>query len=229
MCHFVNSNVNFPAPVSVLGFLAACGGIFLSGIAILVACSIHKLKLARLLAALVGVAAIVYFALLFGFSLISQQKILARGQEKYFCEIDCHLAYSVIDIKTIDIKTTGIKTIDIKTAPTSDTLRYIVTLKTRFDETTISSRRPLDATLTPNPREIRLLDGQGRAYGVSEIGGVPLQTPLKPGDSYTTQLQFTLPKDASNLRLLLTAAGWQHRLLIGEENSWLHKKTYFAL
>jgi len=219
MCHFVNSNVNFPAPVSVLGFLAACGGIFLSGVAILVACSIHKLKFARLLAALVGVAAIVYFALLFGFSLISQQKILARGQEKYFCEIDCHLAYSVIDIKTIDIKT----------APTGEMLRYTVTLQTRFDETTISSRRPLDATLTPNPREIRLLDGQGREYGVSEIGGIPLETPLKPGGSYTTQLQFTLPKDASNLRLLLTAAGWQQRLLIGEENSWLHKKTYFAL
>ena len=32
------------------------------------------------------------------FSAGSHETDLARGQEKYFCEIDCHLAYSVVDV-----------------------------------------------------------------------------------------------------------------------------------
>jgi hypothetical protein len=56
-----------------------------------------------------------------------------------------------------------------------------------------------------------------------------LDTPLKPADSYTTQLEFDLPKGPSAFRLLVTTKGSEQRLMIGDENSWLHKKTYFAL
>ena len=55
-------------------------------------------------------------------------------------------------------------------------------------------------------------------------------TPLQPGESYKTQLEFRVPKDAKGLRLLInTIPAWPDRLVIGDENSWLHKKTYFAL
>jgi hypothetical protein len=55
-------------------------------------------------------------------------------------------------------------------------------------------------------------------------------TPLKPGESYTTQVDFRIPKDAGGLRLLLnTIPQWPDRLVIGDENSWGHEKTYFAL
>ena len=55
-------------------------------------------------------------------------------------------------------------------------------------------------------------------------------TPLKPAESYTTQLEFTVPKDATGLRLLLnTIPAWPDHLVIGDENSWGHRKTYFAL
>jgi hypothetical protein len=54
--------------------------------------------------------------------------------------------------------------------------------------------------------------------------------PLKPAGSYTTQLGFNLPKNATGLRLLInTTPGWRELVVIGDENSWLHKKTYFAL
>jgi hypothetical protein len=54
-------------------------------------------------------------------------------------------------------------------------------------------------------------------------------TPLQPGESYKTQLEFRVPKDAKGLRLLInTIPAWPDRLVIGDENSWLHKKTYFA-
>jgi hypothetical protein len=43
-------------------------------------------------------------------------------------------------------------------------------------------------------------------------------------------LEFKVPKDARGLRLLIeTVPGWPDRLVIGDENSLGHKKTYFAL
>ena len=208
----IASNMNFPAPLAVLGFAAACGGLFLALAAALIFWFARKPKFARIAAFATAVGAAVYFALLFGFSAGSHETALARGQEKYFCEIDCHLAYSVVDVKT---KPDG---------------RYIITLRTRFDETTTSPSRPKDATLTPSPREVRLVDGVGHQYAPVSDAGTPLLTPLKPADSYTTQLEFNLPKDATGLRLLInTTPGWPDHVVIGDENSWLHKKTYFAL
>jgi hypothetical protein len=43
-------------------------------------------------------------------------------------------------------------------------------------------------------------------------------------------LEFELPQSATGLRLLInTAPLWPDRVVIGDENSILHKKTYFAL
>jgi hypothetical protein len=52
---------------------------------------------------------------------------------------------------------------------------------------------------------------------------------LIPGQSYTTELRFDLPKDAREPRLLVTSTGWEEHLLIGDERSPLHKKTWFRL
>lgn len=206
------SNTNFPAPLAVVGFLAACGGfVFVAGSA-LIFWFARKPRLARIAAAVIAAGAVVYFSLLFGFSAGSHETALARGQEKYFCEIDCHLAYSVVDLK---IQPDG---------------HYLITLRTRFDETTTSPSRPKDATLTPSPREVRVVDGTGHEYAPVATTGTSLLTPLKPADSYTTQLEFNLPKAADGLRLLIkTAPQWPDYVVIGDENSWLHKKTYLLL
>jgi hypothetical protein len=209
------SNMNFPAPLAVLGFLAACGGLFFAVAALLVFWFARKPKFARGAGIALATGTVIYFALLFGFSASSHERALARGQEKYFCEIDCHLAYSIVDVKT---KAEG------------ESNDYVVTLRTRFDETTASPSRPKDAPLTPSPREARVMDSRGREYAAISSQGTSLMTPLKPAESYVTQLRFRIPKDAGGLRLLLnTAPGWPDRLVIGDENSWGHKKTYFAL
>jgi hypothetical protein len=209
------SNLNFPAPLGVLGFLAACGGVFVAFAAALIFWFARKPKFARIAALILGTGAVGYFGLLLGFSAGSHTAILARGQEKYFCEIDCHLAYAIVDVKT---------------QPEAESTRFVVALRTRFDETTISAQRPKDAPLTPSPREVRVIDSNGREYVPASTEGTPLMTPLKPGDSYTTELEFNVPKDASGLRLLInTRPQWPDHLVIGDENSWLHKKTYFAL
>jgi len=208
----IASNMNFPAPLAVVGFLAATGGLFLALASALIFWFARKPRFARTATFAVAGGAVFYFALLLGFSAFSHETFLARGQEKYFCEIDCHLAYSIADI-----------------ASQADG-RYVVTLRTRFDEQTISPNRPKDANLTPSPREVHLIDSAGRQYAPLAIRGTPLLTPLKPADSYTTQLEFNVPKDATGLRLLLnTVPSWPDKLVIGDENSLLHKKTFFAL
>jgi hypothetical protein len=208
----IASNMNFPAPLAVLGFVGACCISVFAVSAVLVFWFAGKPKFVRITASTIAVLASIYLSLLLGFSASSHEIALARGQEKYFCEIDCHLAYAVVDVKT------------------SPAGRCVITLRTRFDEATTSPSRPKDATLRPSPREVRLIDGAGRQYAPVGTSGMPLVTPLKPADSYTTQFEFDLPKDATAARFLInTTPAWPDHLVIGDENSWLHKKTYFAL
>jgi len=211
----INSNMNFPAPVAALGFLAACCGTLLSLCALLAAAFVRKRQIAQFTLLIAACGAFLYFGLLFGFSLASRDHLLSRGQEKYFCEIDCHLAYSALQVRT-----------ESATALT----RYVVTLRTRFDETTISAQRPKDAPLIPSPRTVQLIDSRGIAYSPESAAGASLTAPLLPGQSYTTELSFRIPSGATGLRLLVTTTlQWPDHVVIGDENSWLHKKTYFAL
>lgn len=209
------SNMNFPAPLAVIGFLAASIGLFVAVVAVLIFWFARKPRLARVTTFAIATGAVVYFALLLGFSATSHETLIPRGQEKYFCEIDCHLAYSVLDVNTQD------------QGALSD---YIVTLRTRFDETTTSPNRPKDAPLMPSPREVELIDDCGRQYPAVSTMGASLMTPLTPSSAYTTKLEFKVPKNARGLRLLIgTTAGWPDHFVIGDENSLGHKKTYFAL
>ncbi|HEY1262399.1 MAG TPA: hypothetical protein VGF06_02685 [Terriglobales bacterium] len=210
----IASNMNFPAPVAVLGFLAACGGLALSLLAIITALFVKRPRIAKILGQLVLAGAVVYFGLLLALSLFSHERTLARGQEKYFCEIDCHLAYSIQGVHS---------------EPAGKSVRYLVILRTRFDENTISSRRPKDAPLEPNPRTLRLGDDRGRKFALIAASGTPLTASLIPGQSYTTQLQFDVPTDAGSLRLLITSRDWPQYLLIGDELSPLHAKTWLEL
>ena len=206
------SNMNFPAPLAVLGFLGVCALIFLGLAAVIIFWLARKRQIARRAALAIASGMIVYLALLMGFSAASRNTMLGRGQEKYFCEIDCHVAYSVVSSET---KPDG---------------RVVVVLRTRFDETTTSPSRPRNAPLFPGPREIRLIDSAGREYLPHAVRGTNLLTPVKPADSYTTELEFNLLSDACGLKLLISsAAAWPDHVVIGDENSWLHKKTYFVL
>ena len=129
----------------------------------------------------------------------------------------------------------------IGTAPnqaTANGLFTAVTIKTRFDETTIGANRG-NSQLYPNSRVLTVVDEQGRKYSPSPEGqkalelsgvvGTPITTPLRPGESYTTTVAFDLPADARNPTLLINEGGLETRFIIGHENSLLHKKTRFQL
>jgi hypothetical protein len=166
--------------------------------------------------------------LLLLFSWTSTEKVLARGEEKHFCEIDCHLAYSILDSQAT--KTLG-------TAPsqlTATGLFRVIKIKTRFDEKTISTTRG-DSLLYPNSRVLVVVDAQGKEYfpspeaerllrGLNEAG-MPFTTPLRPGETYPTTVVFDLPPDIQNPALLIHEGEPQTYFVIGHENSLLHKKT----
>jgi hypothetical protein len=203
---------NFPAPLQVLAFL---GSATLAGVLVLVSLYGFARKKAwakKALGTLAGGVGL-YFLLMAGFSMFSHEQTLPRGQEKYFCEIDCHLAYSVADVEWVG---------------NGPTRALAVTVRTRFDESTISAHRPKDAPLMPNPRKVVLVDGAAHSYAHSGVEGTPLTKELIPGQSYTTTLTFPVTHADSSLRLLITSTDGPMMLLIGNEMSWGHKKTYLA-
>jgi hypothetical protein len=228
----MNTNVNLSAPIGVLSFLGA-GFLFgLAALALIQSLVVRKHRRAKFVLLVMLVIAGVYLAALLIFSLASHDRVLARGEEKHFCEIDCHLAYSVVE--THQAKTLG--------GPSNQTAAQgsytIVTIKTRFDETTISPRRG-DGLLYPNKRVLTLSDERGNEYApaaaaqialdIASSGDKPFTTPLRPGEAYATEVVFDLPADARASTLLINEGEWETHLVIGHENSPLHHKTRFQL
>lgn len=226
------TNVNFAAPLGVMAFLATGLVLFLCALLLLYSLIARKFGGAKIvMIAMTGVAGI-YLLLILIFSAASGERVLARGEEKHFCEIDCHLAYSITDVR--QVKTVGNAPHEVS----SNGLFTLVTIKTRFDETTISPTRG-NGLLYPNSRLLTVVDEQGRQFGSSleaqraleatDNGGQSMTTPLRPAESYTTTVAFDLPPDVKNPTLLINEGQWETRLIIGHENSLLHKKTRFRI
>src|SRR5437660_11674007 len=93
------TNVNFSAPLGVLTFLGTGFVMFLAGVFLIYSLIVRKFGRVRLAVLAALLIAGVYIAIVFVFSFASSEKVLARGGEKHFCESDCHLAYSIADIK----------------------------------------------------------------------------------------------------------------------------------
>ena len=218
--------------VSALGFLAAAAG----ALGALLAATASLAARRRTWAAGIGLAsvagAVAYGAVLFGCSLASRDRVLAAGGRKYFCELDCHLAYSVAGVERA-------RTVGLPAAAVAARGRFtIIRVRTWFDPSTIAPFRG-NAPLTPNPRDAWLVDASGRRIFPSaaatrafeEAAGSfsPFSRPLSPGQSYETALVFDLPTDARGLRLFVGDPPGVERLIIGHENSPGHGKTWFAI
>ncbi len=212
--HFAHSsfhtNTSLVPQFSVLGFLAAGAGLVFAVLVVLGALLTGNRGVAAwtLVAALAGV--IFYAAMLLGFSRASRDVVLGPGEEKYFCEADCHIAYAVVNEARQD-----------------DLLR--VDLRTRFDERTAAPWRG-DSPFPPNPRIVELVDGAGHRYAPSRILGESMMKPVRPGESYISGLEFHVPPSTHDLRLLvISEEGFPECVMIGNEKSFLHHKVMFRL
>ncbi len=217
---------------AVLTFLGTTLALLLCAGTLIAALLSRRKKIARRALWIAVALVLTYGAVLLGFSLRSHEQVLAQGQEKYFCEVDCHLAYAVIEVRKAPV---------LGLPPQQASARgvfYVVRVRVRFDAGTISSRRG-NFPLQPNPRQVTALDGAGRRFESSLAGQKVLAAgldkvpsfadPLRPGDSFVVDLVFDLPVDGAEPRLLIVEDDWRTRLLIGHENRFLHKKTGFRL
>ncbi len=216
------TNVNLAAPVGALALLGTGFVMFVAAIVLIQSLIVRKRRRAKIvLAALVAVCCL-YLAAILIFSIGSHEKLLARGEEKHFCELDCHLAYSIVN--TRQTKTLG----ESANPVSAQDIFAVVTIKTRFDETTIAPWRG-NGLLYPNNRVLTLIDERGHRYQPVSQSGTPLTNPLRPGESYTTDIVFDVPSEVKHATLLMNESDWITRLVIGHENSPLHKKASFQI
>jgi hypothetical protein len=201
-----------------------------AGLAVVLLGSILRATLAVRMGGLLAVACICgYGIVLLGTGALSSNKTLPEGERKYFCEPDCHIAYSIESVRTA-------ATLGTETSANQANGEYIVVrLKSWFDENSISRHRG-NAPLTPVPRLVSLEDSNGRRYFPTQVksnalqeGSTPLAQPLRPGESYLTSFVFDVARDAKQLRLLITADDPISVVTIDHENSPFHGKIYLGL
>jgi hypothetical protein len=226
------TNVNLSAPIGVLLFLGTACLLVIVAVAFLVMIVKRRFGLAKGALGAFVMINVVYLAVLLLFSITSKDRLLARCEEKHFCEIDCHLAYSIVDVH--EAKTLG----EGSTQITASGIFRVVTVKTRFDEQTISQNRG-NGLLYPNSRVASMADETGNQYYPStaaqnvldkiQQAGSAMTLPLRPGESYSTVLVFDVPPDIKSPTLLLKEGDSITHFVIGHENSPLHKKTRFQI
>jgi hypothetical protein len=159
-------------------------------------------------------------------SLLSRERVLPAGSGKRFCGLylDCHRIVSLVSVDRADtigpVRARGVF--------------HIVTLRLASD-----ARR---ATLGTGRLSAFVRDGAGRrvtrhqraerALGPATPTGLP-DTPLPPGGQLITRIVFDLPRDAVTPRLYVrdsaVFAVLSELFLLGDEDSFLHRPTTFAL
>ena len=226
------TNVNLAAPLGALLLLGTGLLLLIVGLAFGYSVIMKKSALTKFALLTMAVVAGLYLAVLLIFSFASSEQVLARGAEKHFCEIDCHLAYSMTEVR--ESKTLG----DAPNQVTATGTFRLVTIKTRFDETTIGRNRG-DRLLYPNSRVVTISDENGKEYFPSatahsvlektQTAGTAMTIPLRPSETYSTTLAFDLPADIKNPTLWIREGELLTRFVIGNENSFLHKKTRFQI
>src|SRR5260370_3496642 len=193
-------------PLNLLALCAFVGGSSVALLAIGAALIARRRELVRRFTLGLGAAWVLYGAGFFIAALTSRDVVLAPGAEKHLCEIDCHLAYSVVGVRTTPTLGSG------AVRQHARGVFRVVTIRVRFDSATMSPHRGM-APLWPGEHRIDLADGAGShyayslaAHGALGAGDAPPPTPPPvPRGSHTPAAAFDLPADAG--RLLLATAG----------------------
>ena len=186
------------------------------------------MSLRRVLLSLTAGAAGLYAVALLAVSVTSDHVVLGFDQPKRFCGLylDCHRMVEVSGVETAHVLVSGPDMLH------TDGRFHIVSLRYRSDA--------VRAVLRMGPLAATVYDADGRSYGRDPaaerlLGGtaglVDLRIPA--GGSVTTRIVFDLPADAVDPQLYVRDAHPVSRLtellLIGDEDSFLHRRTLFAL
>ena len=165
-------------------------------------------RLFRRAAVATGTITTGYVLMVAGAAALAPDRLLVPGDEKYICELDCHLAYSVVDVRR-------------------DGRSLTVQLNVRFDAQTVSRSRPRDLPVYPGSRKVRLVDSAGEEYPPVSLGD--LQRTLLPGQSYRTALIFDVDPGARGLVLYIADGDPSKMVLVGSDNALLRRPAGFQL
>jgi hypothetical protein len=150
---------------------------------------------------------VVYLFVLVGVSLVQRQKMVAIGQAQCFDE----MCFTVTRVERVP----GFLIRDGRRL-----VRVSIEVANR-------GRRPQSESLI----WAYLVDAQGRRWKESSgVNGVGLTAKVAGGGSIVSEPVFKVAGDATGLRLVLTHGRWQPGVLvIGDSDSWLHRRTAVAL
>jgi hypothetical protein len=207
----------------MLLMLMSIGGVLGAVVIAIIASITKKSWLLKFTLAAVAVWFSFYAVMLVGFSANSVEKDLGLNEAKSFCGFyfDCHMHTAVTAVRTA-------KRLGGREATGQF---YIVTVKVFSD-----ARRARLGLLTV---DAHVVDGRGTVYVRDDMAEKELQPQpafdqkVGPGESFEKEIVFDMPADAADPRLDITEGyGIDHLIeavLIDDEDSILHKRTYFSL
>ena len=169
---------------------------------------------------------IFYAAMLFGFSFLSEEKVLALNEPKEYCGfyLDCHLHTSVSGVRTA-------KQIGNQTA---QGIFYIVKVKVSSDAKNPNiAFRLLEpkAEIHDNSRKIfkRITEAENQL----PTAQVQLNQDIKGTETIEKEIVFDITEPSDKLKLLITEGygvdKYIEAVLVNDEDSILHKQKYFNL
>jgi hypothetical protein len=191
--------------------------IFLTLLGMLIALITRRWMRLKQLGLFVGIYVSVYALLLVSLALFSPQQVLAMHQLR--CFDDWCASVEMVELQP------SIGRVEARGA------FYIVTLRVSSRAKRIT-QRALDAG-------VYLLDKQGKRYDVSIQGqqaleaaglaGLPLNSPVDAGASFTSTTVFDLPSNSAQPSLVITHGAFPGIIIIGDDQSFLHKPTIIQL
>ncbi len=203
--------------ITDLFFLFSVLLVLLGLLGLLVALLAHKWAVFRIAGLGLAVYIILYAILLAGVSLLSPQQVLAMHQLRCFDDW-CASVEQVTKQPAIGlVQANGVF--------------YLVTIQVTSRAKRVS-QRALDAAAY-------LLDGSGKRYNLSPQGqqaleaaglsGQPLSSLVAAGGSFLYTGAFDLPDSASRVSLVFTHGAFPGNMIIGDDQSFLHKPTIVRL
>lgn len=202
------------------------GGLFVAAVLLVISLVTKKTWLRTFVLGGVTTWLAGYIILLLVASIFSEEKTLGLNEPKEFCGfyLDCHMHTSVSGVR---------RTKTIGDAAANGEF-YIVTVKVSSD-----AKRAQLGLHAPNAQ---VIDADGRIFErdrdaenvlIASATGQPFDGKVPAGGSFEKEIVFDLPTDVKNPRLdVAEGIGIDkviETVLIGDEDSLLHKRNYFQL
>jgi hypothetical protein len=171
---------------------------------------------------------VVYLGVLVGVSVGQRQRVIAMGQEQCFDEM-CFAVMAVDEVpRFLGRQPLGRQPLDreplVGKAPVGDGSRLVrVTIRVR--------NGARGKAQSESPLRAYVVDAQGRRWEESRgVSGNRLTGRVAAGGEMICEPVFKVGPDAMGLGLVLTHGRWQPGVLvIGDSDSWFHKRTVVSL